>query len=59
MNALKHGNYSAAALSACKEHREMMKEYHQKFNEYLKATQEYLDLVSQHEYEKMLENNLS
>jgi hypothetical protein len=37
----------------------MMKEYHQNFNEYLKATQEYLDLVSQHEYEEMLENNLS
>ena len=59
MNALKHGNYSAAALQADKEHREMMREYHQNFNEYLQATQEYLDLVSQNEYEEMVEKILS
>ena len=55
MNALKHGNYSAAALQSHREHRAMMKEYHQNFNEYLQATQEYLDLVSQNEYEEMIE----
>ena len=42
-----------------KEHREMMREYHQNFNEYLQATQEYLDLVSQHEYEEMVEEIMS
>ena len=58
-NALKTGNYTAAAIEADKEHRAMMREYHQNFNEYLEATQEYLDLVSQHEYEEMVEKILS
>ena len=58
-NALKTGNYTAAALQADREHREMMKEYHQNFNEIIEATQEYLDLVSQHEYEEMLEGIMS
>jgi hypothetical protein len=56
---LKTGNFTAAALQADKEHREMMREYHQNFNEYLQATQEYLDLVSQHESEEMVESILS
>jgi hypothetical protein len=59
MNALKHGNYSAAALQADREHRQMMREHRQIFNEYLQATQEYLDLVSQHEYEEVFENYLN
>ncbi|MFN7390927.1 MAG: hypothetical protein ACK5U6_00255 [Pseudanabaena sp.] len=48
-NALKTGNYTAAALQADREHRRMMREYHQVFNEIIEATQEYLDLVSENE----------
>ena len=58
-NALKTGNFTAAALQADREHREMMNEYHQNFNEIIQATKEYLDLVSQHQYEEMLEKILS
>ena len=58
-NALKTGNYTAAAIEADREHRAMMREYHQNFNEYLKATKEYLDLVAQNEYEETLEKILS
>ena len=58
-NALKTGNHTAAALQADREHREMMNEYHQNFNEIIQATKEYLDLVSQHQYEEMLEKILS
>jgi hypothetical protein len=56
---LKTGNFTAVALQANKEHREMMREYHQNFNEFINASQEYLDLVSQHQYEEMLEKILS
>ena len=56
-NALKAGNYSAAALQSDREHRAMMKEYHQNFQELIAATQEYLDLVSRNEYQEMLEKS--
>jgi hypothetical protein len=52
---LKTGNYTAAALQADREHREMMREYHQIFKELIEATQEYLDLVSQNEYLDLVE----
>ena len=45
-NSLKSGNYTAAALQADKEHRQLMREHHQVFKELIKATQEYLDLVN-------------
>jgi hypothetical protein len=54
---LKSGNYTAAALQADREHRQMMKEYRQNFYEIIQATQEYLDLVSQNEYLEMLEKS--
>jgi hypothetical protein len=37
----------------------MMNEYHQNFNDFIDASQEYLDLVSQHQYEEMLEKIMS
>ena len=58
-NALKTGNYTAAALQADREHRAMMREYHQNFNDFINASQEYLDLVSQHQSEEVFENYLS
>ena len=59
MNALKHGNYSAAALQADREHRQMMREHRQIFNDFISASQAYLDLVSQHESEEIFENYLN
>jgi hypothetical protein len=56
---LKSGNYTAAALQADKEHREIMKEYRKNFNDFINASQQYLDLVSQHQYEEMLEEIMS
>ena len=58
-NALKTGNFTAAALQADKAHRQLMREYHQNFNEFIEASQEYLDLVSQNEYVEMVEKILS
>ena len=58
-NALKTGEYTAAAIEANREHRAMMREHHQIFNDFINASQEYLDLVSQHEYEEMLEGIMS
>ena len=46
-NSLKSGNYTAAALQADREHRQLMREHHQVFKDFMKATQEYLDLVNQ------------
>ncbi|WP_126391761.1 hypothetical protein [Pseudanabaena sp. ABRG5-3] len=48
-NALKHGNYTAAALQADRENRQLMREHRRVFKELIAATQEYLDLVSKHE----------
>ncbi len=48
-NALKAGNYTAAALQADRENRQLMREHRQVFEELIAATQEYLDLVSKHE----------
>ena len=58
-NALKSGEYTAAALQADREHRQMMREHRQIFNDFINASQEYLDLVSRHEYEEMLEGIMS
>ena len=58
-NALKHGEYTAASLQAEREHRESMRQHHQVFNDFINASQEYLDLVSQHQYEEMLEGIMS
>ncbi len=58
-NALKAGEYTAAAIEADREHRAMMREHRQVFNDFINASQEYLDLVSQHQYEEMLEKILS
>ena len=58
-NALKSGNYTAAAIEADREHREMMRQHRQVFNDFINASQEYLDLVSQHRYEEMLEKIMS
>lgn len=46
-NALKHGNYTAAALQAEKEHRELMRQHRQVFEELIAATQEYLKLANE------------
>ena len=46
-NALKSGNFTAAALQADREHRQLMREHRQIFEELIQATQEYLDLANQ------------
>jgi hypothetical protein len=46
-NALKTGNFTAAALQADREHRQLMREHNQVFKELIKATQEYLDLANE------------
>ena len=46
-NALKSGNYTAAAIEADREHRQLMREHHQIFKELIEATQEYLDLANE------------
>ena len=46
-NALKTGEYTAAALQAEREHRELMRAYQQVFQELIAATQEYLDLANE------------
>ena len=57
-NALKTGNYTAAAIQADREHREMMREHRQVFNDFINASQEYLDLVAENEYLDFVDRNL-
>ena len=51
-NALKTGEYTAAAMQEHREFRAMIKEHHQIFKELIKATQEYLDLVNEDIFSK-------
>lgn len=57
-NALKSGEYTAAALQADREHRQMMREFHQSFKDLIQATNEYLDLVSENEYLDLVDRGL-
>ena len=51
-NALKHGNFTAAARQEHREFRQLMKEHNQIFKDLIKATQEYLDLANEDIFSK-------
>ena len=51
-NALKHGNFTAAAIQEHREFSQLIKEHHQIFKELLEATQEYLDLANEDIFSK-------
>ena len=51
-NALKTGEYTAAARQEHREFRAMIKEHNQIFKDLIKATQEYLDLANEDIFSK-------
>ena len=51
-NALKSGNFTAAARQEHREFRQLMKEHNQVFKELIEATQEYLDLANEDIFSK-------